>query len=249
MHPSNSKKVGEIFQTKDYSIFKFRNDNRDIIQSHVNNLSKSMLVDGWQDGSTAVVNQRFEVIDGQHRILAAQKANVSVRYEVVRNANLNTIRRLNTKTKNWNIITHLKSYVKEGNQNYILLDRFMKNFPTLRPTECMMLVKNSMSSAKREEFESGNFVVKDMKKAYEWGHRIMRLRSYFEKGYNKSIFVRALIEIFINKPKFNFDEFVHKIQIRPRSIYMCGTVSQYIEMIEDIYNYKRKVDEKVNLRF
>jgi hypothetical protein len=88
-----------------------------------------------------------------------------------------------------------------------------------------------------------------MKKAYEWAHHLMSLKSYFEKGYNKSIFVRAMIRVFLNKPEFMFEEFLHKIRLRPRSIYMCGTVEQYLEMIEDIYNYRRNTDEKINLRF
>jgi hypothetical protein len=202
MDTSNSKKVNEILQTKDYSMFKFRDDNRGIRPNKVNCLYKDMLVNGWTNGSNVTINERCEIIDGQHRVLAAQKANVPVNYQMVRKAGFNTIRSLNTKGSNWNIIDHLHGYVTDGNMNYILLDRFMKNFPDFRPTECMMLVKNSMSSAERGEFESGEFVVKDMKKAYAWGHQIMQLKPYFENGYNKAIFVRALIKIFLNKSEF-----------------------------------------------
>jgi hypothetical protein len=249
MDTSNSKKVNEILRTKDYSIFKVNEHNRVIIPSHVKRLTQSMLVNGWQKGSYMVTDRNYNVIDGQHRLEAAKIANVPVEYAVEVKATADSIRMLNTNSKNWNIIDHLRYHVEAGNQNYVLLDRFMKNFPDFRPTECMMLVKNSMSSAERGEFESGQFVVKDMKKAYAWGHQIMSLKPYFDSGYCKSIFVRALMKVFLNKPEFNFDEFLHKIHIRPRSIYMCGTVDQYVEMIEDIYNYKRKVDEKVNLRF
>jgi hypothetical protein len=110
----------------------------------------------------------------------------------------------------------------------------------------MMLVKNSMSSTERGTFERGEFVVRDMKKAYAWGHDIMKLRQYFEKGYNKSIFVRAMVKVLQN-PQFIFDEFLHKVSIRPRSMVMCGTVDQYVQMIEDIYNYRRNNDEKIRL--
>ena len=46
---------------------------------------------------------------------------------------------------------------------------------------------------------------------------------------------------------FVFDEFLHKVKLRPNKLVPCGTVEQYVEMIEDIYNYKR--GSKVNLRF
>jgi hypothetical protein len=248
MDNSKSKTVNEILQTKDYSIFKFHHENRTIIPSHVESLYKSMLVNGWLRGSYIVVDKFGNIMDGQHRLQAAVKANVPVNYVVEKKCTTDDISLLNTNTKNWNIINHLEKFVKIGNQNYVLLDRFMKNFPTFRPTECTMLVNNNSSSAKRGEFERGEFVVRDMKVAYDWGHKIMSLKPYFENGYNKSIFVRGMVKVLQNK-NFNFDEFLHKVKLRPKSIVMCGTVEQYVEMIEEIYNYKRKVDEKVNLRF
>lgn len=245
---TNSKSVNEILQTRDYGFFKFTDKNRIVIPSHVKRLTQSMKDNGWVRGSYVVVDKNGNVIDGQHRVLAAAISKVPINYVIESRISVDNIRLLNTNSKNWNIIDHLQYHVKEGNQNYILLDRFMKNFPDLRPTECTMLVKNNSSSATRGEFESGNFVVRDMKVAYDWGHKIMSLKPYFEKGYNKSIFVRAIVKV-LQKPEFNFDEFRHKVQLRPKSIFMCGTVEQYVEMIEDIYNYKRKDDDKLNLRF
>jgi len=242
----NNKSVNQVFRTKDYSTFKFDKENRTIIPSHVKSLSKSMLTNGWVKGSYVVVNKENAIIDGQHRVLAAEIAKVFVEYVVEAKATGENIRLLNTDTKNWNIITHLEYHVKQGNQSYILLDRFMKNFPSLKPTECTMLVKNSTSSASRGEFERGEFVVRDMKIAYDWGHKIMSLKPYFERGYNKAIFVRAMVRVLI-KPIFNFEEFLHRVKLRPKSIVMCGTVEQYLEMTEDIYNYRRS--DKVNLRF
>jgi hypothetical protein len=244
MDTSKSRKVGEILRTKDYSIFKVHKFNRTINDSNVNNIYKSMLNEGWVEGSIVVVNGRGDIIDGQHRILAAMKANVPVHYTVNVKTNYDSIPKLNMNKKLWNIIDHLQTYVKKENQNYILLDRFMKNFPDLRPTECMMLVKNTISSTKRGEFESGEFKVKDMKLGYQWGHNIMSLKPYFEDGYDKSIFVRAMVRVMLI-PTFNFDEFLHKVKLRPRMMVKCGTVEQYMKMIEDIYNYRRNNNEKI----
>lgn len=243
----NEKTVNEIKRTNDYSKFNLHSQNRAIIPSHVRKLKQSILEHGWLTGSYIVIDKKGNVIDGQHRLVAAMEINHPVDYVIEQKATVDSIRLLNTNAKNWSIIDHLKYHVKKGNQDYILLDRFMKNFPHLRPTECMMLVKNSNSSAERGTFESGQFKVSDMKVAYKWGHDIMKLQYLFE-GYNKSIFVRAMIKV-LQKPQFDFDEFLHKVNLRKSMIHMCGTVDQYVEMIEQIYNYKRKVDEKINLRF
>ena len=68
---------------------------------------------------------------------------------------------------------------------------------------------------------------------------ISKIKPYFEKYYNKSIFVRAMIKVMAGKPEFIFGEFLHKVKLRPGMLVPSGTVDQYVQMIEDIYNYKR----------
>jgi len=76
------------------------------------------------------------------------------------------------------------------------------------------------------------------------------LKYLFPKYYNQSTFVRAFIDIFTKKSDvFNFDEFVHKLKLRPAMLQPTRTTKQYIQMIQDIYNYRRKEEEKVNLMF
>jgi hypothetical protein len=110
-----------------------------------------------------------------------------------------------------------------------------------------MLLQNSVTSIKRDNFDSGNYVVRNEKKGRLWGQHLLELKPYFEKYYNKSIFVRGFIKIISNKKEFVFEEFLHKVKLRPNMLVPCGTTEQYIEMIENIYNYKRS--NKVNLRF
>ena len=81
---SNFKKVNEVFQTKNYEMFKFRNDNRSIRQYHVQELVNKMKEKGWIQGSYAVINEKNEVIDGQHRILAARTIGIPVSFTIER---------------------------------------------------------------------------------------------------------------------------------------------------------------------
>lgn len=244
----NTKKVNEIFQTKEYSKFKFRRDNRIVNDNHVKGLIKSMRERGWEPGSYVVINEKGEVIDGQHRVKAAMEINIPINYVIEKRASFETIRNLNRNQKNWAVADHIHGYVSENNLNYVRLNNFIKTYPDLKVTECMMLTQNNFTSISRQEFESGKFTTRDMVKAMSWADNIMSLKPYFE-GYNRSIFVRGLVKILSKKPEFKFEEFLHKIQLRPGSIHLCGNVDQYIEMIEDIYNYKRRNNEKLNLRF
>jgi hypothetical protein len=51
----------------------------------------------------------------------------------------------------------------------------------------------------------------------------------------------------LQKPQFEFIEFLQKLKIQPLALQDCTDINQYILLIEEIYNYKRR--DKVNLRF
>ena len=78
---------------------------------------------------------------------------------------------------------------------------------------------------------------------------MLDLKPYFEQGYNKSNFVRTILTILEKKKDFKFDEFLHKVKLRPTELKVCGDKKSYAELIENIYNYKRKSEDKLNLRF
>lgn len=245
----NSKKVNQVFQTKNYTMFKFREDNRTLNKTHISKLTDKMKNVGWIPGSYVVINDKGEIIDGQHRVKAAINAGVPVTYTIERKAGFEQIRGLNQNQKNWSLADHIHGYVKENNPNYIKLDNFLKEFPDFRVTEALMFLQNNASPVHRDVFESGQFQVRNVEKGKVWAKNILSLKPFFEKGYNKSIFVRALIRIMAKKSDFKFEEFLHKVQLRPGMIHLCGSVDLYTEMIEDIYNYRRRTDEKLNLRF
>lgn len=245
----NSKQVNSIFQTKDLSKFTFRRDNRVLNQSHINKLSTNMKTSGWLPGSYVVVNEKFEIIDGQHRVKAAIASGTPIRYTIEKKADQSIIRGLNQNQKNWSLADHIHGYVVENNPHYVKLNNFIKAYPEFKVTECMMLLNNNANAVHRDMFESGKWESKSYRVATEWGDNILKLKPYFEKGYNKSIFVRAVVRILARKPEFKFEEFLHKVQLRPQSITLCGNIDQYTQMIEDIYNYSRRKSDRLNLRF
>jgi len=241
----SGKKVNEVYQTKEYSKFKFRNDNRIINQNHVRSLVKNMKENGWEPGSYVVVNALWEIIDGQHRTLAAIAAGIPINYTMEKKADFDTIRNLNRNQKNWLMNDHIHGFVAENNVHYVRLQNFMKQYPEFKITEAMMFCKNANVSIPRGTFESGQFTTKDMGKAALWASYLIRLKP-FCKFFNRGIFVRAVITCLGNS-KFDFEEFFHKVELRPTMLVPCGTREQFIELIEDIYNYRRS--QKINLRF
>lgn len=241
----NGKKINEVFQTKDYSKFKLIRGNRVIKNPKIKKLAKSMSESGWLPGSYVVVNSKGEIIDGQHRVMAAMSLNIPIIYTTERKADDKVMRGLNTGGDNWQMNDHLHGFVEDNNEHYVKLNGLMKAFPELKITECLMLCKNQYTAIPRGTFESGEFTTKDMKIAYQWGEYIMRLKP-FAKFFNTGIFVRALV-CCLTKEGFNFEDFMRKVELRPTSLVKCGTREQYIELFENIYNYRRS--DKLNLRY
>lgn len=242
----HGKRVNEVFQTKEYDKFKFIKDNRNINNNHVKRIVKSMKERGWLPGSYVIVNRLFEIIDGQHRTKAAIIAEIPISYVMETKATKETMHNLNKDQKNWTMIDHIHQFVALGNDHYVKLNKFIEEHPQFKPTEGIMFCKNQYTAVPRDSFENGLFTVKDMKKAYLWAEQITSLNIF--PHYNRSIFVRAVITA-LNKPKFKMTEFIRKVKLRPTSLVPCGTVDQYLELIERIYNYHRSADERIQLRY
>jgi len=65
-------------------------------------------------------------------------------------------------------------------------------------------------------------------------------------GYNRNHFILAMLQL-MKKPQFEFAEFIGKLRLQPSTLFDCQSVSQYVSLIEEIYNYRRR--DKVNLRY
>ena len=242
------KKVNVVYETTDYDKFVFRPDNRVIRKPHVKELTNKMKSHGWVQGSHAKINSKGEVIDGQHRILAAKEAAVPFQYIVEKDAGFDEIQTLNQNQVNWNKIDHVHGWISRGNKNYKQLNDFMERHPNFNITEAVMLLMNEFASISRNSFENGDFKVKSVELADKWADNLKRLEPFFPEGYNKSMFVRAMVKLFSRKADvFDFEEFIDKIERKPGSLHLCGSTDLYIELIEEIFNFRRKT--KVSLKY
>jgi hypothetical protein len=243
---NNDEVVNKIYRTSDYKKFKGVSGNRKIKRAKVNDLIKSMKQGGWLSTVMITVNEFMQIIDGQHRYLAATATETPILYQIVKGARLKEVIKTNQGSSNWSIEDHIPSQIAMGNKNFILLDKLMREFPELTLSICQMMLTQSTKNPSRIKVENGTWKIGDYNLAVLWSQNLMSLKPYFEKGYKNTIFVRAMIEL-LHKSNFNFQEFHHKVTLRPTMLQRCGTIKQYIEMVEEIYNYKRT--DKINLRF
>ena len=245
----NCEIVGSIYKTNDLDMFNCCKYNRVVDPKHVNNLVKSMKKDGF-NGDPIRVTPEGILLDGHHRLTAARKLGIPVTYIIDDSEGdiLNKIVKENEVKKTWSKVDYIDVNIAKGIQSYYDLKRFRKMFPEFTLTEQLMMLSNSGSNVDKLVFSSGNWVCKDVRVARKWASDLLKLKTLFPKGYNKSNFVRVMIDIFINDEIiFDMDEFVRKVELRRSSIYVCGNKQDYRKIIENCYNFGRRQGDRISL--
>jgi hypothetical protein len=227
--------------TTDYFLFKFHKSNRPINESHVKNLVESMKKEYLF--TVITVNEKNEICDGQHRFLAIKELKLPMFYVVMEGYGEKQMRIINSTNRVWSNDDYLNSFIIQGKSDYIDYQMFQKTYK-LGHVDCQkILTWNHKSHGK--DFKNGNFKIENYKRACSFMEKLLVIKKYY-KGYKRTLFINAMMSL-LNNPKFNFDEFILKLQQQQTLLVDCTKVELYISRIEEIYNYKRK--EKVNLRY
>lgn len=119
---------GNIYVTYDYSKFKRLKGNRDV--DHERAIYDSIKKVGYVR-DPILVNEKFEVIDGQNRLMALEKAGLPVEYTVQEGIGLKECQSLNIGQKNWTTNQWIASYAEQGIEPYIALNNAMKAHPAI----------------------------------------------------------------------------------------------------------------------
>lgn len=232
--------------TKQYEMFFLRDDNRKKIDSsHVEKIRKSIECKNLLHIRPIVVNSKMEVMDGQHRLKAAQLLGTEVYYEVCEELDINDIVYLNT-SKSWILADFLNFHVKNGKEEYIKLNSFIQSEKITFKMAISIFVGESFN--KKEVFRSGGFQFEEgSTRIYIQMCQSVTQHLYEVKGKFSWIgsgkFWKALFALFQHE---EFDYKTWDKNLRNLAFRMSARVSlqDYIKMVQEIYNYKlsKKID-------
>jgi len=236
------KHSNQVHTTTDYFLFKPIEGNRNKNLLHINRLKKSMAETYLF--TVIIVNEKYEIIDGQHRFDVIQELNLPLNYIVCNGYGLNEVHILNQNSKTWTSDDYLDGYCKLGYKDYLKYKEF-KELYGIGHYECMWLLNGSQLSNPTQVFFTGDFKIKNYNEACKIIEKIMLVEPYYEEWKRRS-FILAMLQLFKN-PNFELTEFLQKLKLQPTALSNCSTTNQYVSLIEEIYNYRRR--EKVNLRY
>jgi hypothetical protein len=236
----------QVHTTSDYSLFKILNGNRIVNQLHLTRLKESMRKNHLT--TIIMVNEKFEIIDGQHRFLISQELELPINYIISKNYGLNEVQILNANMKNWQTSDYVSGYCDLGYKDYIIYRDFVNDYG-FQSQVAILLLSGEMEGGNEvsasSKFKSGDFKVKNLEESNKKAEKIMMIEPYY-KGYLRRSFIIALLAMFKNE-NFEFTEFIAKLKQQPTTLQDCTNTTQYKVLIEEIYNYRRR--EKINLRY
>lgn len=239
--------------TTNYEIFKILNYNRPVVPYHVNNLKKSILKQNLLHLKPIIVNNKMEVIDGQHRLQAAKELGLEVYYIMENTADVGLLPSLNTNMKNWILPDFHRVYVKEMQlPEYLKFDEFMKKHNLLVFPALCLLAKPGKINAAMHEFRNKEFIF-DTATA----ERVGASYSYFCESVRKNRaehieFLRGstfciAFTYFISSEEIDIDRLIEQVLSYPSIISNQLSRSGAVDNLVYLYNYNRK--HRVHIKY
>ena len=250
----------KVFKTTNYAIFRSLRGNRSVNPLHVERLKKSMEKSHLL--SPILVNEKHQIIDGQHRYEAMKELGLEISYIFADGYGLEEVQTLNTNSANWRKTDYLNAFCDLGKKEYLNFRKFWRRYPMFGISACEALLTNKATLGKvysndlfKSEtnkdgkiqvrtFQEGAFEISDYNQASKKAEAIIQLARFYE-GYNRSAFVRAMIPI-LDIRGFEIEQLLTKMSYKKDMVYHCSTVRQYKAMLEDLYNYKSR--KKIRLQ-
>jgi len=251
---TNGEDSNQVYTTTDYSKFNTLIGNRKPNELHLRRLKNSFKQRYLF--SPILVNEKMQIIDGQHRFLSAKELNLPINYLIVQGYGLEEIQILNTNSSNWKREDYLKAYCDLGVEPYLQMKQFMSDFPDFGVAISEMILTDKVDGSNAYKtidkmdvrmmgFQNGELKIPNLYKAYESAEKVLMFKPYYE-GYNRATFVRTLITLFKNE-NYIHAEMISKLSNNPSVLTHCANGTQYKILLEEIYNFRRR--EKVNLRY
>lgn len=120
----------KIYVTTNYDMFKALIGNRDVKNGRVVKTMESIQEFGWLT-EPILVNENFEVIDGQGRLEALRRLEMPIEFIIERGIGIKECQGLNHYQKNWSTMDYIDSFIAAGNENYVWLKSMINKYKRL----------------------------------------------------------------------------------------------------------------------
>ena len=226
-------------KTKNYSLFSSFTANREVNENHVKQLARSIQENNLLHLNPIIVNSNYQIIDGQHRLEAAQVVGAEIYFLIDDKVRDEDISILNSKKLTWKHIDYINFWTIKKRPGFDILSKHIAENPILPITTMIRLLSGHESGGTKSVAE-GYCSVANEPAAIEI-LAILNDYSNYCSFWNSSKFIRA-IQMVHSTGLYKHSLMKDKLEFQRRSLVPCITTKQYVEMIEEIYNYRNSTN-------
>lgn len=243
------RKLKDVLVTSDYGMFKKIDGNRLVNQLHVDRLAESMKEK--QLVTPVIVNENYEIIDGQHRFTACETHGLPVYYIICEGYGLADVHRLNEKSHDWNLKDFLEGYATFATtnpkyQDYVLLKEFIQANKITASMGIFLTKGEQNEQDATTSFKNGYYQAVEMDLAQVFLNQLEDFALHFQERYKSAVFMKAF-KLFSSSPKYNHENMVKKLEYMSGYLQNRSTKSQYLEILSEVYN--TRVNERNRIYF
>lgn len=236
----------DICFSRDYKMFKFLPGNRPL-----NDLKIKKIIAEIDNGNDMLMYYPIQVkedkdtlwiLDGQHRFYISKFYQRSIFYIIVKeNKSMVEIAKVNSNVEKWKMNDFLNCYKNLGNENYVLIDKFITTYP-FGFSSALELMNTGNPGAEgytrdlNDDFKNGVFQVKKYDEAVELAEKA-RLFSDSVLWKSRS-FLIAIYRIW-KAGKITIEELHEAYQKYPDALTRQANYKGYVVAFESIINKKK----------
>ncbi len=193
------------FETTNYSIFNLLKFNRKVDRAHVRKLVDSMKKNGFK-GVVQIIKtkfvdgvMRYYVVDGQHRIAAAQQLGIPIRFELTelksKEEAAHFIAALNTSAKSWGTTNFLQVWSDMKIEEYVKLAQIQRE----TGFQITPLLEAFLETSDQTEYRKGVMKFPNEENSDKIIKQMIELNQFLP---SKAFCRRAIVKVMRN-PKYN----------------------------------------------
>ena len=244
----------QVQRTKEYNIFNLLPGNRPVDKYHIKKLKNSIEKNNHLNLHPIIVNQNFEVIDGQHRLEVAKQLNIDIFYIKSDVINDEHLIECNVNQKSFDVENYIDYFaVKDKKDEYIKLKKMIAS-SGLKPKAILTLILGIVSSNLLEFLKTGKFKFPSqenpdiiMQFYYDFSAYVKDKRIKPFSMFTNHNFTRALRWMHQTNG-FEQDVFFKKLDLRWFDLKPQRTSEDWYQLLLSVYNFKNhnRIEGKSN---
>lgn len=241
------------YATKDYDMFIFLDENRDIDFQRVAEIERICIEEDCNFlknfpiiVNTEIIPGKLAIPDGQHRFLASKGLTEPVYYTINNKFIGEKIAKVSSLQASWKADDYLKYHAGRKNLTYIHLQKIRQENPQIPISALLKIYCNKKAhTLLMEKFRQGNIEITNFGPGTKFLKSLLDFKAIF-KDYRSTFFINALTEI-MTTDNYDHKVMMSKLTFQSTKLVRCPDTKSYIRVLLDIYNFRNR--ERLNFNY